>query len=169
VKPSPVNTYFGGKGANQAVAIGKLDYPVKMLANVGSDSFGSQLREALPEVGTMEDFRASVRLIDSKGMAVISFDNLGYCSSEAPEFLKAADDVTLLSPLPEPPKGKLAQAMFASVGAIPGIESAVWPAEPRLGTVPQDEGGTSGLLQQQRTTKHSNQRRRQVLLLPAYR
>jgi hypothetical protein len=46
-----------------------------------------------PEVGTMEDFRALVRLIHSKGMAVISFDNLGYCSSEAREFLKAADDV----------------------------------------------------------------------------
>ena len=46
-----------------------------------------------PKVGTMEDFRALVRLIHSKGMAVISFDNLGYSSSEAPEFLKAADDV----------------------------------------------------------------------------
>ena len=46
-----------------------------------------------PKVGTMDDFRALVRLIHSKGMAVISFDNLGYCSSEAPEFLKSADDV----------------------------------------------------------------------------
>jgi hypothetical protein len=46
-----------------------------------------------PKVGTMDDFRALVRLIHSKGMAVISFDNLGYCSSESPDFLKAADDV----------------------------------------------------------------------------
>lgn len=46
-----------------------------------------------PEVGTMEDFKALVRLIHSKGMAAISFDNLGYCSTEVPEFLKAADDV----------------------------------------------------------------------------
>jgi len=46
-----------------------------------------------PEVGTMEDFRALVRLIHSKGIAVISFDNLGYSSSEAPEFLKACDDM----------------------------------------------------------------------------
>ncbi len=46
-----------------------------------------------PAVGTMDDFRALVRLIHSKGMAVITFDNLGYCSSEAPEFMKAADDV----------------------------------------------------------------------------
>jgi glycosidase len=46
-----------------------------------------------PKVGTMDDFRALIRLIHSKGMAVISFDNLGYCSSEAPDFLKAEDDV----------------------------------------------------------------------------
>ncbi len=46
-----------------------------------------------PQLGKMEDFRRLVRLIHSKGMAVISFDNLGYCSSEAPEFLKACDDV----------------------------------------------------------------------------
>ena len=46
-----------------------------------------------PELGTMDDFRKLVRLIHSKGMAVISFDNLGYCSTEAPEFLKACDDV----------------------------------------------------------------------------
>ena len=43
--------------------------------------------------GTMEDFRALVRLAHSKGMAVISFDNLGSCSSEAPEFLKAVRSV----------------------------------------------------------------------------
>ena len=54
-----------------------------------------------PEVGTMEDFRALVRLIHSKGMAVVSFDNLGYCSSEAPEFLKAADDVRTGRDTPE--------------------------------------------------------------------
>lgn len=46
-----------------------------------------------PELGTMEDFRALVRLIHDKGMAAISFDNLGYSSVEAVEFLKACDDV----------------------------------------------------------------------------
>jgi glycosidase len=54
-----------------------------------------------PKVGTMDDFRALVRLIHSKGMAVISFDNLGYCSSESPDFLKAADDVRAGRDTPE--------------------------------------------------------------------
>jgi alpha-galactosidase len=46
-----------------------------------------------PAEGTMNDFRRLVRLIHSKGMAVISFENLGYISLEAPEWLKACDDV----------------------------------------------------------------------------
>ena len=46
-----------------------------------------------PEAGTMEDFRRLVRIAHSKGMPIISFDNLGYCSVEAPEFLQASDDV----------------------------------------------------------------------------
>lgn len=46
-----------------------------------------------PKLGTMEDFRKLVRLIHSKGMAVISFVNLGYTSTESPEFMKACDDV----------------------------------------------------------------------------
>jgi ribokinase len=45
------NTFFGGKGANQAVAAAKLGYPVSMVGNVGSDSFGAQLREGLNAVG----------------------------------------------------------------------------------------------------------------------
>src|SRR5262249_1728519 len=46
-----------------------------------------------PALGIMNDFRRLVRLAHSKGMAVITFDNLGYCSVEAPDFLKACDDV----------------------------------------------------------------------------
>jgi hypothetical protein len=46
-----------------------------------------------PDVGTMEDFRRLVRIAHSKAMPIISFDNLGYCSVEAPEFLQACDDV----------------------------------------------------------------------------
>jgi hypothetical protein len=46
-----------------------------------------------PSAGTMDDFRRFVRLAHDRGMAVISFDNLGYSSVEAVEFLKAADDV----------------------------------------------------------------------------
>jgi hypothetical protein len=46
-----------------------------------------------PEAGTMDDFRRFVRLAHSKRMPVISFDNLGYCGVDAPEFLEACDDV----------------------------------------------------------------------------
>jgi len=46
-----------------------------------------------PALGTIDDFRQLVRLAHSKGMPIITFDNLGYCSVEAPDFLKACDDV----------------------------------------------------------------------------
>jgi hypothetical protein len=46
-----------------------------------------------PAAGTMDDFRRLVRLAHDRKMAVITFDNLGYSSVEAVEFLKAADDV----------------------------------------------------------------------------
>src|ERR1035437_790465 len=41
----------GGKGANQAVAVAKLGYPVRMIGKVGDDSFGTQLRSQLVESG----------------------------------------------------------------------------------------------------------------------
>lgn len=69
------NTYFGGKGANQAVAIGKLGYPVKMLGKVGTDSFGSQLREALTYAGVDASFVETVS--GSSGVAVISTTHRG--------------------------------------------------------------------------------------------
>ena len=45
------NTFYGGKGANQAVAVAKLGYPVSMVGNVGSDAFGTQLRNGLKQAG----------------------------------------------------------------------------------------------------------------------
>ena len=46
-----------------------------------------------PEIGSLDNFRRLVRLAHSKGLPVMISYNLGYCSVEAPHWLKACDDV----------------------------------------------------------------------------
>lgn len=41
----------GGKGANQAVAVARLGYPVRMVGRLGDDSFGVQLKAHLESAG----------------------------------------------------------------------------------------------------------------------
>src|SRR5437879_12903055 len=51
VHSSDFQMHPGGKGANQAVAVARLGYPVRMIASVGSDTFGVELRAQLVRSG----------------------------------------------------------------------------------------------------------------------
>jgi ribokinase len=64
-----LTTFFGGKGANQAVAVARLGYPVSMIGNVGNDAFGTQLRNGLAEAGVNTEH---VEMVEgSSGTALI--------------------------------------------------------------------------------------------------
>jgi len=63
-------TFFGGKGANQAVAAAKLGYPVFMMGNVGDDSFGAQLIEGLRGAGVDTSYVNTIK--GSSGIALIT-------------------------------------------------------------------------------------------------
>jgi ribokinase len=62
-------TFFGGKGANQAVAIARLGYPVSMVGNLGNDAFGTQLRSGLKDAGVDTEYVGTVA--GSSGTALI--------------------------------------------------------------------------------------------------
>ncbi len=67
--------FHGGKGANQAVAVAKLNYPVRMVGMVGSDVFGADLRRALNEAGV--DTSAVGAVEGASGIATIGTDEAG--------------------------------------------------------------------------------------------
>ena len=69
-------TFFGGKGANQAVAVGRLGYPVSMIACVGDDAFGSQLRNGLRAAG-VNVRNVTTATATASGVALISVDAKG--------------------------------------------------------------------------------------------
>jgi ribokinase len=48
---SDFQVHPGGKGANQAVAVARLGYPVRLIGRLGSDAFGAQLRTHLEHAG----------------------------------------------------------------------------------------------------------------------
>lgn len=62
-------TFHGGKGANQAVGIARLGYPVVLMGCVGSDGFGGELGEGLARAGVNIEFLK--RVPGSSGVAVI--------------------------------------------------------------------------------------------------
>ena len=72
---SSFQTFYGGKGANQAVAAAKLGHPTYMVGNVGDDVFGPQLRQALNEVHVNTGAVATVD--GSSGVALITIAGRG--------------------------------------------------------------------------------------------
>ena len=65
----------GGKGANQAVAIARLGYPVRMIGRLGDDVFGAQLRTHLVNEGV--DLTGVSAAQASSGVAAIAVSASG--------------------------------------------------------------------------------------------
>ena len=65
----------GGKGANQAVAVARLGYPVRLIGRLGNDTFGAGLRTSLEQVGV--DIVGVSTSDGASGVAVIVVSELG--------------------------------------------------------------------------------------------
>lgn len=70
------DTFYGGKGANQAVAAARLGSDVRMVAKVGDDDFGKTLRKGLMSASVNVD-DVSTAANTASGVAVISVDAKG--------------------------------------------------------------------------------------------
>jgi ribokinase len=62
----------GGKGANQAVAVARLGYPVQLIGCLGTDAFGHQLRKHLEDSGVDTTGVASYDGISGVAAIVVS-------------------------------------------------------------------------------------------------
>jgi ribokinase len=76
ISGSRFEIFHGGKGANQAVAIARLGYPVSMVAKVGDDEFGQRLQQGLKTSGVNINALGVARRTSS-GIALISTDGQG--------------------------------------------------------------------------------------------
>lgn len=72
---SNFSIYPGGKGANQAVAIARLGYPVRMIGRVGSDWFGREARVHLGRAGVDTELVETVE--GASGVAAICVSAAG--------------------------------------------------------------------------------------------
>ncbi|HOG61027.1 MAG TPA: PfkB family carbohydrate kinase, partial [Flexilinea sp.] len=70
------HTFFGGKGANQAIMAAKLGGRVTMIAKVGNDGFGQQYLENYQSSGLVTDY-VSVTDEAPTGIAAITVDEQG--------------------------------------------------------------------------------------------
>jgi ribokinase len=92
--------HFGGKGANQAVAVAKLGYPVRMIGKVGNDPFGAQLCSQLEK--SKVDTSGVAVSPGSSGIALIVVSDRGENTivvipganaAVTPEFLEQKRDI----------------------------------------------------------------------------
>ena len=65
----------GGKGANQAVAVARLGYPVRLIGRLGSDTFGAELRSHLEKASV--DITGVSTSDGASGVAVIVVSEKG--------------------------------------------------------------------------------------------
>jgi len=69
-------THSGGKGANQAAAVGRLGTPVSMIGRVGKDDYGRKLLDSLADFG-VDTSGVTQDTKKPTGSAVIMVDNKG--------------------------------------------------------------------------------------------
>src|ERR1700740_2781998 len=75
VRGTDFQVHPGGKGANQAVAVARLGYPVQLIGKVGTDAFGEQLVSYLQE--TSVNANAVEKQTGSSGVAMIAVSASG--------------------------------------------------------------------------------------------
>lgn len=73
---SGISTFFGGKGGNQAVALGKLGADVLMVGKVGNDLYGQQYLQHLLDHGVKVE-GVAIEPGTSTGTAIIQVDRAG--------------------------------------------------------------------------------------------